>query len=167
MHCRPEAPANLALVRRTLAVLLVALCLPARADDLDDARKLLLTGKYESCIEASEKPSPGNFRREEWNSLRARALLSLGRYEQAELVVSNALERSSSSVRLRWIGIETANFTGQPNVARKRMREINELVGERPWAYRDPADLVALGRMALMLGADPKTVLERLYTVAQ
>ena len=167
MHRRPEAPANSAFIRRTLVVLLLVLCFPALADELDDARKLLIAGKYEPCIEACQKPSPDNFRREEWNLMHATALLALGRYPQAEVVVSNALERSSSSVRLRWIGMTTANFTGQPNVARSRLRQINELVAERPWAYRDPADLVALGRMALLLGADPKTVLERLYNVAQ
>src|SRR5688572_23573665 len=111
MHRRPEAPASSAFARRTLAALLLVLCFPTLADELDDARKLLLTGKYEQCIEACQKPSPDNFRREEWNLIHATTLLALGRYPQAEAVVSNALERSSSSVRLRWVGIETANFT--------------------------------------------------------
>lgn len=167
MHRRRENSASTACHLLTGALVLLTFCVPAQADDLDDARKLLLAGHYQRCIEACQEPSPDNFRREEWNLLHAQALLAIGEYPRAEIILSNALERSASSVRLRWLGVETANFTGQPNVARARLREINQLVAERPWAYRDPADLVALGRMALMMGADPKTVLERLYTVAQ
>ena len=47
-------------VRRRVPVLLLVvlfgwLALPVHADDLDDARKLLLTGKYPDAIRAAEK----------------------------------------------------------------------------------------------------------------
>ena len=45
--------------------------------------------------------------------------------------------------------------------------EINELGGTRIWNYRDPVNLVALGRAALLLGADPKLVLERFLDAAR
>lgn len=141
--------------------------LSASAQSLESARKLFLTGKYPECLEACDEAQKEVFRGEEWRLLQAETLFMVGRYQQAELVVSNSLERVGNSVRLRSLGVDTANFTGQTNVAIKRLREINQLVASRPWAYREPADVVALGRVALKLGADPKSVLERLYNVAQ
>ena len=47
------------------------------------------------------------------------------------------------------------------------MEEINELGGSNKWMYRDPPDLVALGRAALWLGAEPKLVLENFFDQAK
>jgi tetratricopeptide (TPR) repeat protein len=137
----------------------------APADDLSDAQTLFRTGNYDQCIRACEKAA--DYPTEEWSILHGQALLTVGKYPQAETVISNAIERTSASVRLRWLGVETANFANQPALAARRFREINDLVAARSWAYREPADLIALGRVALRLGADPKTVLERLYNMAQ
>src|SRR4051812_39712767 len=41
------------------------------------------------------------------------------------------------------------------------------MVQARAYMYRNPADMVIYGRMALALGADPKDVLEKLYAAAQ
>ncbi|RME96240.1 MAG: hypothetical protein D6766_01225, partial [Verrucomicrobia bacterium] len=38
---------------------------------------------------------------------------------------------------------------------------------DRPWAYRDAPDLVVFGRAALIRGADPKEVLDRVYGSAR
>lgn len=140
----------------------------ARAEAaLDEAQKLFLTGDYPGCLAKCEKAASEDFHAEDWALLHTSTLLTLGRYSQAEGVLSNGLEHTSSSIRLRWIGIESARFAGQTNVARRRLDEINELVRSRPWAYREAADQVALGRLALLLRNDPKAVMERLYNPAQ
>jgi Tfp pilus assembly protein PilF len=43
------------------------------------------------------------------------------------------------------------------------LREINELAGRMAWRYSDAVDRVALGRAALLLGADPRQVLELFF----
>ncbi len=140
----------------------------APAQELDATRTLFLKGNYSECLAACEEAQAKELLREaEWRWLQAQALLTVGRYSEAELVVSNALLRSTGSVRLRLLGMDTANFTGQPKLTQTRLREINELVANRSWAYREPVDLIALGRVALLLGVDAKSVLERLYQVAQ
>ena len=147
--------------------LLALLGLRVVADDLADARTLLRTGKYEPCVALCEKQAADAYPAEEWKSVHVGALLAIGRYEQAETVVSNALVKAENSIRLRLLGIETANRSGNPTRAESRLKQINELGTSRLWAYREAADLVALGRVALRLGADPKSVLERLFMPAR
>jgi tetratricopeptide (TPR) repeat protein len=156
-----------AFPRRTLTTLLLLLALRAFADDLNDARKLFLTGKYQPCLTACEKVAKDDDHVEEWRLLEAQTLLTLGRYPEAENVTSNALARTAGSIQLRLLGFDTANGIGNTTLARTRLREINQLAANRTWAYRDPPNIVALGQAALLLGADPKTVLERLFNPAQ
>ncbi len=153
--------------RGMIAALLCVALASAGADELDAARKLFLSGKYPECLEACAKSEAEGNRNSEWSLLHAQTLLVVGQYPQAEAVVSNALSRATGNVRLRLLGVNTANASGNRDLARLRLREINELVGTRPWSYRDPTDLLALGQTALLLGADPKTVLERLFNPAQ
>jgi tetratricopeptide (TPR) repeat protein len=148
-----------------LALLAAWLALPARADDLDDARKLLLTGKYPEAIRAAEKGAKDEEGSEDWRILLVQAHMAVGQYAQAHAALTNALSRyqHSSSIRLRLVGREVKLFNGLPDEAKDLLDEINRLAGSRTWAYRDPANVTALGRAALLLGADPKMVLDRLF----
>jgi len=148
------------------AVVLLMPVFATYAQDLEATQKLFLAGRYDECIRACEQVSPRESRNEEWPLLHAQALFAIGRYAAAESVITNGLARASSSVRLRWQGTTTAKFIGQPELALARLKEINQLAASRPWAYREPADIVTLGRMALIFKADPKTVLERLFDPA-
>jgi len=151
----------------TLAIATLAPSLTATADALKDAQKLFLNGKYEECLTACAKNSKDDEHEEDWKLLETDTFLTIGNYLQAENVVSNALTRARSSIRLRLLGFRTANGIADTTLARTRLREINQLAASRTWAYRDPPNIVALGQAALLLGADPKTVLERLFAVAQ
>ena len=149
-----------------LCVLLCGwLAFSARADDLGDARKLLLTGKYAEAITAAEKGAKEEEGSEEWRLLLVQSHMAVGQYAQAHTALTNALSRypHSSSLRLRLVGRDVKLFNGLPDEAKDYLDEINRLAGSRSWAYRDPANLTALGRAALLLGADPKMVLDRLY----
>ncbi len=155
---------------RCVALTLAILCFApnfALAQSSADAQKLFLSGQYAACIESCQKSEASFSHDEEWPLLHAQALLATGKYHEAENVISNGIARLSGSVRLRWLGLETARFTDQPKLAVQRLADINRLAATRTWAYREPADIVVLGRAALRLGLDPKAVLERLFNVAQ
>lgn len=141
------------------------LALPAFADDLDDARKLLLTGQYSEAIRAAEKGVQEDENSEEWRLLLVQSHMVVGQYAKAHTALTNALSRypHSSSIRLRFVGRDVKLFNGLPDDAKDYLDEINRLAGSRTWAYRDPANVTALGRAALLLGADPKMVLDRLF----
>lgn len=166
LHCRAAFWRGV-LARTIPLALLLASVSYASAQDIQQAGKLLLTGKYEACIQACESATNEQNQSEDWPILHAKALLAVGRYLEAETVVSNALTEFPTSVRLRVLGFETANDVGATDHAEFRIRAINALVGARMWAYRDPPNIVALGKAALLLGADAKTVLERFYDAAE
>jgi tetratricopeptide (TPR) repeat protein len=167
MHCREETSWRLAFFCGIAFVLLLSPLAETAAQEFEAAQKLFLTGKYDACLRACEAADPEGYRREEWQILHANTLLVVGRYPEAETVVSNALVRLPNSLRLRVAGFETANASGSTWRARRRLQEINELVNSRPWAYRDPVDMVALGRAALLMGVDARAVLEKFYGTAQ
>jgi len=154
---------------RVPAILLVLLAVwlvrPACADELSDARKLLQTGKYSEAIAAAEKGAKEEESSEDWRLLLVQAHMAVGQFQQAHTALTNALSRypHSSSIRLRLVGREVKLFNGLPDEAKDLLDEINRLAGSRTWAYRDPANVTALGRAALLLGADPKMVLDRLF----
>lgn len=154
-------------LRRILMVSLLGSAGLASGQGLDEAKKLFLQGDYQACVTVCEKAEPQYYQLEAWRLLQANALLSLGRYPAAEGVISNALWHTPGSLLLRELGLETAKRTDQLALRQKRILEINQLAATRSRAYRDPEHLIALGNVALQLGADPKLVLERLFLPAR
>ena len=132
-----------------------------------EVRREFLAGNYPMVLAQSEagfRDAPGN---SDWQLLRVEVLLATGRYREADTAMSVALGSDPSSIRLRWLSREVAFANGRPDEAAKRAEEITRFVAGRQWSYRQPADLVVFGRAALLLGADPKDVLEKVYAVAQ
>lgn len=133
------------------------------AAELEDARKLLLEGKYTECEKMVKQAIEDNEYDEEWRVLQGRALLAQGKYPEALEGITKAVPRYYSSVRLRLLSWEVHRANGQVDRAKSMLSEINYLAGSRTYAYRDPASMITLGRAALMLSADPKRVLEVFY----
>jgi len=133
------------------------------AAELEDARKLLLEGKYTECEKMVKQAIDDNEYDEEWRVLQGRALLAQGKYPEALEGITKAVPRYYSSVRLRLLSWEVHRANGQVDRAKSMLSEINYLAGSRTYAYRDAASMITLGRAALMLSADPKRVLEVFY----
>ncbi|MEQ1854330.1 MAG: tetratricopeptide repeat protein, partial [Chthoniobacteraceae bacterium] len=133
---------------------------PGVADDAVELRKRLLAGKYPDVADvagAAEKTEPEV---EDWPLLHIEALMAVGKYPEARDVVSSALERFPNSMRLRMAGYDVFRANGDTERAQTLKEEMDRLGGQREWAYREPADRVALGKAAILLGADPKRVLD-------
>lgn len=138
--------------------------LSGAAAELKEAQSKFLSGDYAEAIRLAQKES--NDGEEDWPLLWCEALWVTGQYDQAQNVVSNALKRFSSSIRLRLAGHKIYRESGNEEKSRQLLEEINELGGSRRWAYRDTANLVALGKAALRLGADPRLVLDNFFEPA-
>lgn len=156
-------------VRRWLGVLFALGLGLARAAAAESAevRKEFLKGNYASAVNeaaAGAKVAPGD---EEWHLLHIEALLATGRADEADRALTEGLGRVPQSLRLHWIGREVAFANGQPERAAKLLDKLRQLYANRPSAYRTPPDLVVFGRAALLLGADPKDVLTKVYAIAQ
>ncbi|HRE79907.1 MAG TPA: peptidase MA family metallohydrolase [Opitutaceae bacterium] len=137
------------------------------AQPWDSTRAALLAGDYEKVIQVAGRESQAKSPGEEWPLLQFEALMALGRLSDAEAALNQALLREPQSIRLRWAAREVALALGQTEQATTLLREMGERVSRRRGAYRAPADLVTFGRLALVFGADPKDVLERVFGDAQ
>lgn len=132
-----------------------------------EVRREFLAGNYPFALAESEtgiRSSPGNL---DWQLLRIEVLLATGRYAEADTAMSMALGADPANIRLRWISREVAFANGRPEEAAKRVEEVARFGSGRSLMYRQPADLVVLGRAVLLLGFDPKDVLDRVFAVAQ
>jgi len=146
-------------------LLLAPACL--RAADLSDAREQFNKGQYQEALKTCQQAIADQEYGEEWHLLAIDSLLQMGRYTNALEILNTAIDRYSASVRLRLLGHEVLLRNGDTERAAALLQEINLLAGSRSWAYRSPADLVALGKTALLLGAEPRKVLEQFFDKAK
>jgi tetratricopeptide (TPR) repeat protein len=133
------------------------------AEDADAVRKILLAGKYAEAADvagAAEKTQPEI---EDWPLLRIEALMAAGKYPEAGDELSAALERFPYAMRLRLAGYDVCRANGDTERAKALREEMDRFGGQRDWAYREPPDRVALGKAAILLGADPKRVTELFF----
>jgi len=94
-------------------------------------------------------------------------LLTLGRYDDALARATLACAELPASIRLRLLGHEAARLAGQREAAMEFRNELRGLVVARQRYVPDEAHLVALGEAALLLGAEPRLVLENLLKRGQ
>ncbi len=135
--------------------------------DFEAAHRQWLQGDHAQTIAAAERALAEDPADQEWTCLLLEGLLTIGQYESASQVASNALARESIGLRLRWFARESFLYTGRSNEAAAQLEAITQTVSARPWAYRAPADLVAFGRVALRMGGDPKLVRDRIFEAAR
>jgi tetratricopeptide (TPR) repeat protein len=150
------------LAGRIIAGCLLAWCLAPGllAATIEEAQQLVLRGDYPAAIAAAEEGMRDNQRDADWPLVRAEALREVGRYKEARKVLDAAVERFPVSLRLRLASYEALLNVGAAEEAKRQLAELDRLRGMRSWAYRTPADRVALARVALLVGNDPKQVLE-------
>lgn len=144
---------------RLFTALVVLACTVAHAMDADEARRKLIAGAYEEVVAAAPKEPD----EAAWPLVQSEALAALGRWKEAKEVIERALERFNNDLELRFALYEATRQTGATDEAKQRLEELDRLAGAREWAYRAPAQRVALGRIAIIVGADPKRVLDLFY----
>ncbi|MBI5383472.1 MAG: tetratricopeptide repeat protein [Verrucomicrobia bacterium] len=145
----------------------VLAAMPLCAAEIEEARALFLSGRYQECVATAAAEFKQRSYSEQWRLMLVEGLWTVGRYTEARAVITNALAQETSSIRLRLLARDVFRSTGEVSRADDMVREIIELVLSRPWAYRDGPDLVVAGRAALLIGRDPKYVMDRIYALAK
>ena len=152
-------------LHQLLAPGVVFLATTLSAADLDEGRKQFLRGDYAECIQLAQEGIRDNTRDEEWPLLLIQSLLAVGRYADAASTLTESVARHRYSIRLRVLGFDVLRSNGKLERAKEMLDEVNRFAGN--WRYRSPPEIVALGRAALLLGADPKLVLENFFNEAR
>ncbi len=139
------------------------------AAEIAEAQRDLLAGKYDAVAKSAREQlrAQPDAPATDWSIVLVRALLATGRNGEADRTMTEALARDPRSIRLKWLARDVALANGRPEDAALRHDEILKAVRMSPWIYRGPADLVVFGRAALLAGADPKDVLEKVFGTAQ
>jgi tetratricopeptide (TPR) repeat protein len=147
-----------------------SLFFPARnlgAQTLEETEQQFSRGNYPEVIAAAQKKVDDGDYRGDWRMLLVKSLMTVGRYGEACTNANNGVNFVPRSIALRLLARETALFQNDPAGANRHLVEINVLLERRPPAYQDGADLVALGRALLLLGVEPRLVLENCFQAAE
>ena len=137
------------------------------AETVASCQEMLLAGRYEECLKATTDAIANRSYGEEWPILKTECELALGKYPETLETIAAGIERYSWSVRLRLLEYKCALANGKRDQAATALVETEKLVSSASWRYTDADDLVALGEMALALGADAKAVQEGFFERAR
>src|SRR4249919_2440713 len=112
-----------------LAAVALALLIQSSAADLEDGKKLFLSGHYQECIRMAEGAISkyDRDRDEEWPLLLSRALGEIGKYAESQAAIRTAIRANYGSIRLRLEGYYAFMRTGLRKEANTFLEEINEL----------------------------------------
>jgi predicted Zn-dependent protease len=146
-----------------LAPVLAGLLQAAPADDI---QRQLSAGDYPAALRQAQEAVQAAPTDERLQLLLVRSLLTIGRYDEADAAAARALGRVPESIQLRWIAREAALADNHPEAAARMTNQIREYVASRPYLYRDAANLVTFAKVALLLGADPKEVMDKVLATA-
>ena len=135
--------------------------------EFDQVDALYQSGQYEKTIEEAAVGRKDQPWTERWWQLEARALMTTGRYQEAYELLSEANSVRYASIRLRLMLREAALFANDLNAAEEALRDIDRIIRSSGRYSYDPDSLVAIGDAAIMLGIEPRIVLENFYKRAQ
>ena len=146
-----------------LAAILPLAPLFAETLNLEESLEKFRTGKYAQCVEDSRSAVEQYRWSKNWRVLYIQSLLTVGQYQEALTAVEQILERFPLSMRLSQLGHSVFLANGQNDKAEKILHRIHRYAQSTNISYWDADDIVALGEVLLLLGGEPRTVLESFF----
>jgi tetratricopeptide (TPR) repeat protein len=134
--------------------------------DTDACWEQLRIGQYEKCLGTAQKAIKDGAYSTQWRLLEIESLLALGRYKEAADRADAALRDSRTDIRLLALAHTAFQQNGQADQAARMLGMIYRIASYRRSEYLSSTEVVALGRSLLLLGAEPKVILENFYNVA-
>ena len=135
------------------------------APTVEETQKQFLRGEYETVIRVTQKKVQDGAYQDDWRILLVKSLLATGRYSEAH---SNALAGAADSynLSLRLLARETDLFQNDPAGAQRQLAQMNQLIQRRFGEFQSE-DGAALGRALLLLGLEPRLVLDNCFRRAE
>jgi tetratricopeptide (TPR) repeat protein len=137
----------------------------AAAQSVEETQKQLLHGEYETVIRVTQKKVDGGAYQDDWRIMLIQSLLATGRYHEA---YTNAVAGAADSfnLTLRLLARETALYQNDAAGAQRQMAEIKQLIERRFGDFQND-DAPALGQALLLLGVEPRLVLDNCFRRAE
>ena len=156
-----------AVVLQLYYLVLLFAGMSAGAQELEAMRQQFLLGNYAEVIKVAQKEVDDNGYRSDWRRLLVESLLTVGRYGEACTNANDGLNGYASDIGMRLLAREAALFQNDLAGANRRLVEISTLLERRPPSAQGGEELVALGRALLLLGVEPRLVLENCFQRAE
>ena len=137
------------------------------AADASDAQKAFLAGDYQESIRLAREAIRNWASDDQATIWLTRSLFETGKYDEARTVISNALPSMGWSFSAQMLAYQIFHDTGQPEQARSILDRLNARLGTTSFSALTAIDSVAIGRGLLLLGAEPRLVLENFYNEAK
>jgi len=153
----------------TIAASIIFITCPGRslsAAEIDVAQEQYKTGKYTECLESTRKAIENGAYAAEWRVLMIKSLMALGQYNQAADDMDIVLLHYPVSMRLLDLAHTVYMHNNQPGRAADAISRLVRVGTSRDFRFMSPVDLVALGNSLLLLGEEPRIVLDELFTRA-
>ena len=161
-------------ISRIIRIVLLAACItfiadpvrPAFAADIDAVKESFKTGKYAECLEATRKAIENGAYSAEWRVLMIKSQMALGQYDKAADDMDIVLLHYPVNMRLLELAHTVYIHNDQPGRADEAINRLVRVGSSRDLRYMSPVDSVALGNSLLLLGEEPRLVLDQLFTRA-
>ena len=158
----------------TLRIIILVTCITtiagpyqsAIAADIDISQEQFKTGKYKECLESTRKAIENGAYAAEWRVLMIKSLMAIGQYNQAADDMDIVLLHYPVSMRLLDLAYTVYLHNNQPGRASEAINRLVRVGTSRDLRFMSPVDLVALGNSLLLLGEEPRIVLDELFTRA-
>jgi hypothetical protein len=137
----------------------------AAAQTVEETQQEFLHGEYEKVIGVTQQKVAQGAYQDDWRILLVKSLLATGRYDEA---YSNAMAGAadSYSLSLRLLARETALYQNNAAAAQRQLVEMKALIERRFGDFQND-DAPALGRALLLLGVEPRLVLDNCFRRAE
>lgn len=136
------------------------------AVQIDVCREQFRTGQYAQCIESAQKAIEEKAFSSEWRALMIESRMALGQYAEAAEDTNSVIQYYSLSLRLLKLGHKVYLHNGQTKKASEMLSRIYQIGARRHIDFLDSEDLVILGETLVLLGGEPRVVLEQFYNRA-
>ncbi|MDF1860619.1 MAG: peptidase MA family metallohydrolase [Verrucomicrobiales bacterium] len=136
-------------------------------DNLPKVREIFLRGRYDIVIQVCDYALRRGQPSWEWRTLRFQSLANVGRYEDAVEEAIATTDQFPDQLGALLEAHKLFSSMGLAEEAGAMFAAINEAAAAVPEKERSALDYVHLGQAALILGADPSTVIEQYFDVAK
>jgi len=139
---------------------------PAVAAEIETAREQFKTGQYAKCLESAQEAIENGAYQTEWRLLDIRSRMALGRYDEAAERIDAVLKEMRPSMSLLKLAHSAYLHNGQGEQAAAMLGIVYRIASSRRTEYMSSDDAVALGESLLLLGIEPRLVLDDFYNQA-
>ena len=135
--------------------------------DLEATRELYYKGDYAQCITDANTAISNWVSSDEWADLLIQSLLATGKYNDAASEVMDQIRYFPRSLSVAWDAYLAFQQSGRKDQARMMLQQIYRSASYREIRFLSPREKVAVGRTLLLMGGEPRLILDEFYHRAQ